>query len=88
METGATAEWHGCRILNFENGTVVTALEGAACRARGIEPGLSPADVDQRLGPAPEACWDYSWSPSRGHHRQRTICVLKAKVVIVAGRWR
>ena len=88
MDTGASAEWHGCRILNFESGAVVTALEDDACRARGIEPGLLLVDVDQRLGPEPEACWDYSWSPSRGHHRQRTICVSKAKVVIVAGRWR
>jgi len=88
MDIGASAEWHGCRILNFESGAVVTALEDAACRARGIEPGLSLVDVDHRLGPAPEACWDYSWSPSRGHHRQRTICVSKSKVVIVAGRWR
>ena len=88
MDTGASTEWYGCRIVNFESGAVVRALEDDACRARGIEPGRSIADVDQRLGPAPEACWDYSWSPSRGHHRQRTICVAKAKVVIVAGRWR
>jgi inner membrane protein len=88
MDTGASAEWHGCRILNFEGGAVVTALEDDACRARGIEPGLSLAEVDRRLGPAPEACWDYSWSPSRGHHRQRTICVSNEKVVVVAGRWR
>jgi hypothetical protein len=67
---------------------LVTAREDDACKARGIAPGLSLADVDQRMGPAPEACWDYSWSPSRGHHRQRTICVSKTKVVIVAGRWR
>jgi len=88
MDIGAAAEWHGCRILNFEGGALVTARDDDACKARGIEPGLSLADVDQRIGAAPEACWDYSWSPSHGHHRQRTICVSKATVVIVAGRWR
>jgi len=88
METGAAAEWQGCRILNFEDGALVTAREEAACKARGIEPGVSLAAAEQQLGPAPEACWDYSWSPSHGHHRQRTICVSKAKVVIVAARWR
>jgi hypothetical protein len=39
------------------------------------------------MGAPPEACWDYSWSPSHSHFRQRTICVAKGQVTIVAGRW-
>jgi inner membrane protein len=88
MDTPASAEMHGCRILQFESGALVTARQEEACKARGIEPGLSLDNAARQMGaPAPEACWDYSWSPSHGHHRQRTICVANAKVAIVMGRW-
>jgi len=89
MDTAASEEMRGCRVLNFEGGALVTAREDDACKARGLAPGLSLEAAIGRMGGAPpEACWDYSWSPSHGHHRQRTICVSKAKVAIVVGRWR
>ena len=78
MDTAASSEMHGCRVIRFESGVAVEAMEPEPCRARGVVPGLSLDDVRQRMGPPPEACWDYSWSPSHAHFRQRTICVSKA----------
>ena len=76
MDTAASEELHGCRVLNFAGGALVTAREDDACKARGVGPGLSlDAAISRMVGAPPEACWDYSWSPSHGHHRQRTICV-------------
>jgi inner membrane protein len=87
MDTGMSGDLHGCRVVRFETGAVVTALDLGACNTLGIERGMSLADVDRRLGPPPEACWQYSWSPSHSHYRARVVCVSKARVAIMIRQW-
>jgi hypothetical protein len=87
MEMSAASAFTGCQAVHFENGVVTETIRADACRARGVLPGSSFDAVAQRLGPAPEACLDYSWSPTKAHFRQRTICVALGKVTLVAGRW-
>ena len=88
MEISAADAPAGCRVVRFEHHAAVTAMEPIACTARGVVAGLSPDEVAARLGPPPEACLDYSWSPTRAHFRQRTVCVALGKVSIVAAGWR
>jgi inner membrane protein len=78
----------GCRAIRFEAGAVVTALDANACKSSGIEQGMSPEQVSQRIGRAPSSCWQYSWSPSGGYHRQRVVCVENDKVAVVSRAWR
>jgi hypothetical protein len=87
MEMSAASEFAACRAIRFENGVVSETLKADACEARGVSPGLTLDAVAQRLGPPPEACLYYTWSPSRSHFRQRTICLSNAKIAMVAGRW-
>jgi inner membrane protein len=87
MEMSAASAFAGCQAVRFENGVASETLRADACRARGVSLGLTLDAVAQRLGPPPEACLSYTWSPSRSHFRQRTICVLNGKVSLVAGRW-
>jgi len=88
MEISGADPPAGCRVIRFENHISVKAMEPDACTARGVVAGLSPDEVAARLGPPPEACFDYSWSPTQAHFRQRTICVSLGKVAIVAAGWR
>jgi inner membrane protein len=87
LESGVPEDQHGCWAVRFERGAVITARDADACTKIGIEKGRSPADVDQRLGPPPDACWQYSWSPSNAHYRVRVVCVSNAKVVMVIRQW-
>jgi len=87
MEMSAASAFTGCQAIRFENGVVSETLRADECRTRGVSPGLTLDAVAQRLGPPPEACFEYTWSPSHAHFRQRTICVLRGKVSLVAGRW-
>jgi len=87
MEMSAASEFTGCQAIRFENGIAAETMRADACRARGVSLGLTADAVGRRLGPPPEACLSYTWSPSRSHFRQRTICVLNGKVSLVAGRW-
>jgi inner membrane protein len=88
MEMSASDAFAGCRAIRFENGVASDTLVAGACKARGVSPGLTLDAVAQRLGPPPEVCFYYTWSPSRAHFRQRTICMANAKVALVARRWR
>jgi inner membrane protein len=87
MEISAASEIHSCRVIRFEAGVAVEAVEPEHCQERGIVPGQSLEDVRRRMGAPPEVCLDYSWSPSHSHFRQRMICLSNGKVAIVAGRW-
>jgi inner membrane protein len=87
MEMSAAGEFAGCQAIRFENGVAAETMRADACQARGVSPGLTADAVGRRLGPPPEACLYYTWSPSRSHFRQRTICVLNGTVSLVAGRW-
>jgi inner membrane protein len=81
-------EQPGCRAVRVEKGSVVVALDAASCHTAGIELGMSPEAVIQRLGTPPHSCWQYSWSPSDGHHRQRVVCSQNDKIIIVSREWR
>jgi inner membrane protein len=83
----ASAAPHECLGIRFEAGVVATALERDACKARGIETGMSLVAVERLLGLPPESCWRYSWSPGNRHHRMRVVCFLNARVETVFRRW-
>jgi inner membrane protein len=87
LELGMTEERPGCRVVRFERGAVLEALGAEPCREIGIRNGMTPAAVMERLGPPPEQCWEYSWSPSGGHHRARAVCMSYGKVIVVMRRW-
>lgn len=87
MDTAASDDPHGCGFVRLENGVVVKALNVDDCHTLGVARGMSLADVEQRLGPPPEACWQYSWSPSHAHFRLRVVCVSKARVEIAFRQW-
>lgn len=82
----AAASLHDCRSIHFEKGVVVRAMEVDACRAIGIQPGTSVADVTRLLGPPSESCWVYSWSPG-WVFRMRMVCFDRAKVDAVVRGW-
>jgi inner membrane protein len=78
----------GCRAIRFDRDAVSAAFDPAACREIGIGMGLSPADVVRRLGPPPESCWQYTWSPAGSHYRVRDVCFLASAVDEVIRVWR
>jgi inner membrane protein len=82
----AAAALHECRSIRFEKGVVLMAREVDACRALGIQPGTSIAEVTRVLGSPSESCWVYSWSPGFAF-RMRMVCFDHAKVDAVIGGW-
>jgi inner membrane protein len=86
-ETSA-ASLDGCRAVRFDADVVVAAFDGEACRKVGIVAGTPLGEVRQRLGPPPESCWRYSWSPGDTHYRVRDVCFVASSVDTVIRRWR
>jgi inner membrane protein len=86
-ETSAAAI-EGCQAIRFDHDAVAAALEPAACTAVGVAIGASTADVRVRLGPPPESCWVYTWSPDGAHYRGRDVCFLGSTVGEVIRGWR
>ena len=84
----SAASIEGCRAIRFDRDSVVAALEPVACREAGIAIGGSLADVERRLGPPPESCWQYTWSPAGAHYRGRDVCFLASTVDQVIRGWR
>jgi len=82
----AAASLHDCRSIRFEKGVVLRAMDVDACRAMGIQPGTSIAEVTRLLGPPSESCWVYSWSPG-WVFRMRMVCFDHAKVDAVVRGW-
>jgi inner membrane protein len=82
----AAASLHDCRSIRFEKGVILRAMEVDACRALGIQPGTSIAEVTRLLGPPSESCWVYSWSLG-WVFRMRTVCFDHAKVDAVVRGW-
>ena len=78
----------GCRAIRFDRDAVVAAFDPAACKKIGIAVGAPLADVRRRLGPPPESCWQYSWSPAGAHYRGRDVCFLASTVDQVIRGWR
>jgi inner membrane protein len=78
----------GCRAVRFENGRVVIALGADHCHTAGIELGMTPEAVIERLGAPPQNCLQYSWSPSDRLHRQRVVCSENDKIIVVSRQWR
>ena len=76
-----------CLTIIFETGSVKTALDRDACRLRGVESGMSRADVERVLGTPTESCWRYSWSPRNRRHRLRMVCFLSGRVESVVRQW-
>jgi len=87
MTRSATSLTDQCLTVTFEAGAVRTALDRDACRMRGVESGMSPADAERALGAPPESCWRYSWSPRNRHHRLRMLCFLNGRVESVVRQW-
>ena len=76
-----------CLLVRFEAGSVAKAHDIDACGTLGIETGMSPRDVNQRLGPPPESCLQYSRSPGDGFFRLRVVCFENATVATVIREW-
>jgi inner membrane protein len=84
----SAAAIEGCRAIRFDRDAVAAAVDPAACREVGITMGVSSADVERRLGPPPESCWQYTWSPGGSHYRARDICFVASTVDTVIRVWR
>jgi inner membrane protein len=82
------ADQHGCIVVRFERGVVVTARELEACKKLGIDKGMSSADVNRLVGPLADECWEYSWGPGDAPYRERAVCLMDARVVAVIRQWR
>ena len=78
---------HVCQVLRFEAGVVVAGHNIVACHARGVGTGQSTTEVEKRMGPPNESCWQYSWSPGGGRYRERLVCLSRAKVQMVIRKW-
>jgi inner membrane protein len=87
IETSALSLPHECLSVRFEAGVVVKALDLDACKKLGIETGMSPIDVDQRLGSPSESCSQYSWSPRDAYFRLRMVCFSNGNVSMVIRQW-
>lgn len=86
-ELAASAFPDECLTTMFEQGRLTSALAQAPCRMRGIERGMSTADVERRLGPPAESCWSYSWSPGNRPFRVRMVCFVSGRVDAVVSHW-
>jgi inner membrane protein len=76
-----------CLSVNFENGLVVGTLDRPACSSLGVEKGISRDEVRRLLGPPPQSCWRYTWSPRGGRYRMRMVCFSGTTVQAVFRRW-
>src|SRR6185369_16195758 len=72
----SAAAVEGCRGVRLERGSVVAAFAPEACRKAGIVAGTAGGEAARALGPAPESCWQYSWSPTVAHYRARDVCFV------------
>ena len=76
-----------CLIIQLQDDRVVSAHEHSRCAARGITPGLTRLDLQQRLGSPLESCWQYSWSPGAAAHRSRQVCFTNGTVHLIVRKW-
>jgi inner membrane protein len=84
----SAASLDGCRAIRFESDAVAAAFNRDACDRMGIVAGTPLNAVRQRLGPPPESCWRYSWSPGGAHYRVRDVCFVASSVDTVIRGWR
>ena len=87
LERSATSLGDECLFVRFESGGVVKAQDPDVCRKVGVETGVSPADVARLLGPPPESCWEYTWSPGAAYFRFRAMCFQKGRVATLIRQW-
>jgi inner membrane protein len=87
MDRSAASLPPECLLVRSEAGVVVAARDAGACATIGVHKGVSLADVNQRLGPPPEWCWEYAWGRDTGHHRIRMLCFTNARVTVVIRQW-
>ena len=78
---------NGCLIIRLQDDRVVSAYEHSRCVARGISAGLTRVDLQQRVGPPLESCWQYSWSPAGTAHRSRQVCFTNGTVHLIVRKW-
>ena len=76
-----------CLFIRFESGRMMTARNTDACRKVGIEAGASSTDVGRLLGQPPDACFEYSKSPSEAYYRLRMVCFTRGRVETVIREW-
>lgn len=77
-----------CALVRFEGGIVASTLDRDACTRRGIQTGMTFADVERRLGPPPERDWIYTWSARGGRHRLRMVYFTNTKVSMIVRQWK
>jgi inner membrane protein len=77
----------GCLAVRVERDLVVSTYHAESCTARGVEKGLSSADLESRLGSPSEICWAYTRGAADGHYRERLVCFVNGKVHTVVRRW-
>ena len=76
-----------CATIHFHAGRVASMFDHGVCMRRGIRAGMSLAEVEQRLGVAPERDWQYTWSAGGGHHRTRIVAFRKNRVSMIIRQW-
>ncbi len=87
ISRSAASLTQACLIVRFESGGVARTLALDACTKVGVNTGMSPTEVDRRLGAPPESCLEYSWSPSDAYYRMRVVCFVDGKVSTLLRQW-
>jgi inner membrane protein len=77
----------GCLIIRLQDDRVVSAYERDRCASRGVIAGHTRLELQQRLGPPLESCWQYSWSPAGTAHRARQVCFTNGTVHLIVRKW-
>ena len=87
LETAALSVRGTCATVHFHADRVAATFDREVCTQRGIETGMSTADVEQRLGAPAERDWQYTWSARGGHHRMRIVAFTRDRVSMVIRQW-
>ena len=87
LPAAALEKLRGCLAIVFRGGRVESALPDWDCQEHGIGGDVSRGEVRLALGPPPQACWEYTDSPSGTTYRGRLVCFTRGTVRMTIARW-
>jgi inner membrane protein len=76
-----------CRVIRFVDDAVARWSNFDRCTPPGVQIGMSPAAVRDRLGRTGDMCWDYSRSGGGRPFQGRGICFEDGEVLHIMSRW-